>query len=41
MKNTTLRLLGNPHSAEEDHTIARASLYRSLERFPHVLEGLV
>jgi HD-like signal output (HDOD) protein len=30
-----------PNHAEAEHAIARASLHRSLERLPHILEGLV
>lgn len=30
-----------PRSGEAEHDIARASLHRSLERLPHILEGLV
>jgi len=30
-----------PNSGEAEHDIARASLHRSLERLPHILEGLV
>jgi HD-like signal output (HDOD) protein len=30
-----------PNHADAEHAIARASLHRSLERLPHILEGLV